>query len=311
MLHVAGKPVLGHILDSLKTLDIESVVLEEFVFITGDMEDHIVKFVKENYNFKAQYVKQHEMLGDGHAISLAKSRFNDKDDAIVVFVDTLFIKDIKKDIDNIGDAEGIVWTAKTDDPKRFGIVELKGHTIIGIEEKPEQPKSNQAIIGLYYFKNANKMFHYLEEVQKKNITSKGEFRLADAMALMIREGVKLKSATVDVWLDCGKPETLLETNKYLLEHGKHKVTPAFHTIINHPVYIEEGVVIENSVIGPNVSIAKGTKITNSIITDSIIGAEVMIENAILDQSLIGNKAEVAYTKKKLNIGDSTQILVSH
>lgn len=273
------------------------------------MEDHIIKYVKDNYDFKADYIRQTEMLGDGHAINLAKNNFKENDDAIVVFVDTLFIKDIKKDIQNLGDFEGIVWTSKTLDPKRFGIVETDSKKrIIGIEEKPENPKSDLAIIGLYYFKNANKMFEYLEQIQKRKIHSRGEFRLADAMSLMIKEGVNLKAETVDVWLDCGKPETLLETNKYLLEHGKHKIIPTTHSVINHPVYIEDGVSITNSVIGPNVSIAKGAIIKNSVISNTIIGEDAIIENAVLENSLLGNKSEISYAKKKLNVGDSTQIL---
>ncbi len=304
LLHVAGKPVLGHILDSLKNLNID-----EIIFITGDMEDHIVKYVSKNYDYKCTYVKQNEMLGDGHAISLAK--YNVEEDVIVVFVDTLFVGDIKKDIKNIGDNEGIVWTSKTSDPKRFGIVEIKNDSIVSIEEKPEHPKSDLAVIGLYYFKDAKKMFNYLEKLHENKISSKGEYRLADAMGLMIKDGAKLKSETVDMWLDCGKPETLIETNRYLLENGKQTVNHYKNCVINYPVYIENSVFAENSVIGPNVSIARGSKIISSIVSNSIIGEDVIIENTVLDYSLVGNKAEISYTKKKLNVGDSTQILSSH
>lgn len=301
LLHVAGKPVLGHILDSLKSLSID-----EIIFITGDMEDHIIDYVKKNYDFKTSYIKQNEMLGDGHAISLAKDKV--KDDVLIVFVDTLFIKNIKNDISNIDNFEGIVWTSKTHDPKRFGIVEVISGKIVGIEEKPEHPKSDLAVIGLYYFKDSKKMFSSLNTIIEKKINSKGEYRLADAISVMIKDGLMIKSDIVDTWLDCGKPETLLDTNKYLLEHGKHKMTHTTHSVINHPVYIEDGVLIENSVIGPNVSIAKDSKINNSIITNSIIGECAVIENAILENSLVGDKAEIAYSKKKLNVGDSTQIL---
>lgn len=305
LLHVAGKPVLGHILDSLKPLNIE-----EIIFITGDMEDHIVKFVSSNYNYKSEYIKQKEMLGDGHAISLAKDSVDGE--VIVVFVDTLFTGDIKKDIKNIGNNEGIVWTSKTEDPKRFGIVEIKNDTIVSIEEKPENPKSDLAIIGLYYFKDAKKMFGYLQKIFDKRINTKGEYRLADAMRLMINDGIKLKTETVNVWLDCGKPETLIDTNKYLLLHGKQKEVNSYkNCVIKHPVYIEDSVTLDSSVIGPNVSIAKGSKISNSIVSNSIIGEDAIIENAVIDASLVGDKAEIIYNKKKLNIGDSTQIHSSH
>jgi glucose-1-phosphate thymidylyltransferase len=310
-LHVAGKPVLGHILDSLKVLNID-----EIIFITGDMENHIVDYVGKNYSFKSSFIKQKEMLGDGQAISLAKEKAAGDVivvfvDVIVVFVDTLFVADIKKDIKNIGSAEGIVWTSKTEDPKRFGIVEVKDDHIISIEEKPEIPKSDQAVIGLYYFKDAKKMFDYLEKIIDKKVNTKGEYRLADALSMMINDGVRLKSESVNIWLDCGKPETLIETNRYLLSHGREKVKWYNDCVIKHPVYIEPSVSAENSVIGPNVSIARGSKIINSIISNSIIGEDAIIENAIIDSSLVGDKAELIYEKKKLNVGDSTQIHSSH
>ena len=303
MLHVAGKPVLGHILDSLSTLDID-----EIVFITGDMEDQIVEYVSSNYKFKTNYVKQKELLGDGHAINMAQDIVDD--DVIVVFVDTLFLRDIKNDIDNIGDSDGIVWTSKTDDPKRFGIVEKEGNIIKDIEEKPEHPKSDLAVIGIYYFKSSKKMFGALDKIREMNITSKGEYRLADAIALMIKDGLKFNPDTVDKWLDCGKPETLLSTNKYLLNNGRTREVETNHSVIKHPVYIEEDVEITDSIIGPYVSIAKGSKIKNSVISKSIIGNNVLIENAVIDKSLIGNEAEIVNTKRRLNVGDSSQILLT-
>ena len=152
------------------------------------------------------------------------------------------------------------------------------------------------------------MFSYLSQVKKKKITSKGEYRLADAIALMIKDGEKLKADTVDKWLDCGKPETLLETNQYLLKTGKNKVAKTKDSVIKDPVYVELGTEIEGSIIGPNVSIAKGAKIKNSVISNTIVGDDAVIENAVIESSLVGNKAEIRYQKKKLNVGDSTQIL---
>lgn len=308
LLRVAGKPALGHILDSFKVLN-----LDKIVFITGDMDDQIKDYVGKNYTIETDYIKQTEALGDGHALSMAKDSISD--DVIIDFVDTLFIQDIKSDIENIGKADGIVWTSKTNDPKRFGIVEVKNDIIVGLEEKPEKPKSDLAVIGLYYFKDSKLMFKYLDLIHEKGITSKGgEYRLADALTIMIKEGVKLKSIEVEKWLDTGKPETMFETNKYLLSNGKHNIVETDveekNSVIRSPVYIESGVEIKNSVVGPYVSIAKGTKIENSIITSSIIGEDAFIKNAVLEESLIGNKAQIIYNKKKLNVGDSTQILLS-
>lgn len=301
---MAGKPILGHIIEFLSPLNVN-----EFLLIVSEMEDQIKEYIKKSYELKTTYLKQTELLGDGHALYLANNKIDD--DVIICFNDTLFITDIKKDIDNIGDAQGIVWASKTDDPKRFGILEVENKIIKGIEEKPDNPKSDLAIIGLYYFKDAKVMFRFLEKIQKEKMTSKGEYRLADAMALMVEEGVKLKANVVDAWLDTGKKENLLKTNKYLLEHGHIKSTHQKDDIIRPPVFIEDDVEIENSVIGPYVSIAKGSKVVDSHISNSIIGENTAIKNAMLTDSLIGNNAKVKFEKKALNIkldlGDKSQV----
>lgn len=299
MVHVAGKPVLGHILDKLKNLDIE-----EINFITGDMEDQIKDYVESNYDYNVKYLRQTELLGDGHAINMAN---HIEGEVLIIFVDTLFERDILSDIKNIRNYDGIVWTSKTDDPRRFGIVNLLDGKILDIEEKPENPKSDLALIGLYYFKDASMVFDYLNRVMKMNMSSKGEYRLADAMALMIKDGKSLTSNTVEKWLDCGVPKTLLETNEYLLNNGFHKSNGVEKSTIIEPVYIEDGAKIKNSIIGPNVSIAKGVEITNCIIRNSIIGVSAYLENLNLEDSLIGSDTILIESPKKLNVGDNTEI----
>lgn len=300
LVHVAGKPVLGHILDKLKGLDIE-----EIIFITGDMEDKVKKYVRKNYDYKTKYIPQTELKGDGHAINLAKDDVDSE--VLIIFVDTLFVADLQKDIENIKDYEGIVWTNKTDDPRRFGIVNLKDETILDIEEKPEHPKSDQAIIGLYYFKKSKIVFEYLDKIMKQNIDTGGEYRLADAMALMIKDGIKLTSKTVDKWLDCGVPKTLLETNRYLLENGMISQGKSINSIIIEPVFIHEESNVENSVIGPNVSIGKYAEIKGCVIKNTIIDRKAYLKNINLEDSLIGRETTVIEVPKRLNIGDNTQI----
>lgn len=301
MVHVAGKPVLGHILDKLDDLDVT-----EIVFVTGDMEDQIRSFIGSNYDYKCSYVKQDKLLGDGHALNMAKDLIDE--DVLVIFVDTIFECDLKSDIDNLGDFEVIVWTNKTDDPRRFGIVNTDGKTITELEEKPENPKSDLAVIGLYYFKDSKLLFDYLSKIIEEGKTSSGgEYRLADALEMMLSDDKKLKAETVDKWLDCGKPDTLLETNQYLLEHGKDKKNGSENTVIIDPVYIEDGTEIKNSVIGPFVSIAKNTKIKNCVIANSIIGVDSELESQNLEDSIIGDKTVLLHTPRKLNVGDNTQI----
>ncbi|MDD5086958.1 MAG: sugar phosphate nucleotidyltransferase [Candidatus Nanoarchaeia archaeon] len=298
LLRVAGKAVLGHILDKLKQLDIE-----EIIFITGDMQEQIEEYVNKNYDYKTRYIKQTELLGDGYAINLASKYI--KDDVLIIFVDTLFQTDLSK-IKQIK-SDGAVWVQEVDDPRRFGVVVLENSHIKEIIEKPDEPISNLAIIGLYYIKNSELMFHCLDEIIKTNIRSKGEFRLADALGLMIKNDARLEALEVDKWLDCGKPETLLSTNKYLLGDGFSKEAKTKDSVIIMPVYIEDNVTIENSIVGPYASVASGCVIKNSIVKDSIVGEKAVIQNAALNKSLIGDNAIIKDTFRKLNVGDNSEI----
>jgi len=298
LLKVAGKAVLGHIIDKLKPLDVE-----EIIFITGDMQEKIEEYVNSNYKYKARYIKQDKLLGDGYAISLAKEYV--KDDVLIIFVDTIFETDLSK-IKNVK-SDGVVWVKEVDDPRRFGVVVLKNDHIEKIVEKPDEPISNLALIGLYYVKNSSLMFHCLDELIKCNLKSKGEFRLADALGLMIKNGAKLNALEVDKWLDCGKPETLLSTNRYLLKNGFNREIKTKNSVIISPVYIEDKVKIENSIIGPYASIASGCVIKNSILKDSIVGDNAIIENAALDKSLIGDTALIKDTFRRVNVGDNSEI----
>ena len=298
LLRVAGKSVLGHIIDKLKPLDVE-----EIIFITGDMQEKIEEYVSSNYKYKARYIKQDELLGDGYAINLAKEYV--KEDVLIIFVDTIFETDLSK-IKKIN-SDGVVWVKEVDDPRRFGVVVLKNDHITKIVEKPDEPISNLALIGLYYVKNSSLMFHCLDEIIKCDLRSKGEFRLADALGLMIKNGAKLNALEVDKWLDCGKPETLLSTNRYLLSHGFNKEIKTKNSVVISPVYIEDKVKIENSIIGPYASIASGCVIKNSIVKDSIVGENAVIENAALNKSLVGDSALIKDTFRKVNVGDNSEI----
>ncbi|RMF05251.1 nucleotidyltransferase [Candidatus Woesearchaeota archaeon] len=305
LVHVAGKPVLGHILDTLKGLGISHAA-----FITGSMEEQIKEFVSGHYDFKSSFVRQEELLGDGHAINLAREKvLEEKDnDVLIVFVDTIF----RADFSSIGkhEADGIVWVKQVDDPKRFGIVSTDDSGFVReIIEKPEDPPTNLALIGLYYIKDKKLLFESLEKIISDKITSKGEYRLADALSWMIRQGKKIKAEEVDVWEDCGKPETLLSTNRHLLTEtgGRHPKEGVENSVIVEPVYIEDGAEIKNSVIGPYVSIAKGARIENSVVKDSIINEDSVVRNATLEESLIGAEARVEYKRETLNIGDHSEL----
>ena len=301
MLHVAGKPVLAHILDKLEHLEIEEVI-----FIIGHLGYQIERFIKENYSFKARFIEQKEMLGQAHAINLAKGAV--KDDALIIFVDTIFEADLSRLKDTRSD--GVIYVKEVEDPRRFGVVvtDKKGK-VTELIEKPEKPVSNLVNIGLYYIKDMPLLFDCIDNLIADNRMTKGEFYLVDAFQMMIEKGTEFSAEEVKKWLDCGKVDTLLATNKYLLEHGADNEPKVKDSVIIPPVFIEDDVKIKHSIIGPYVSIASKSIIENSIIKDSIINENADIQDAQLARSVIGDKAVIKNRFESLNVGDSSEISI--
>ncbi|MGQ9493958.1 MAG: sugar phosphate nucleotidyltransferase [Anaerolineae bacterium] len=298
LVSVAGKPVLGHILDKLTNLEIE-----EIIFIVGYLGDQIRDYVAANYQFPARYIEQKELKGQAHAIYLAKEHISGS--VLIIFVDTIF----ETDLSTIAQepADGIIYVKEVDDPRRFGVVITENGLITKLVEKPISPVSNLAVIGLYYVKDSQMMIECIAELIQKDIKTQGEYFLADALQLMIDRGASFVARTVEVWEDCGKPETVLHTNRYLLEHGGAQEIETENSVLIPPVYIAKTAMIKDSVIGPYVSVAGGAVIVRSIIRDSIINEFAHIEDANLSQSLIGKDAVVRGSSQRLNVGDSSQV----
>lgn len=310
LLYVAGKPILGHILDELTNLGIKEVV-----FVIGYLGEKIKEYVDTNYSFKSYYVHQEEPEGLGHAIYLTKSVWTDSklgdeaEPALIILGDTIFKTDLESVLKGEYSCIGIKPVA---DPRRFGTVEIDSETgfILRLEEKSKEPKSNLAIVGIYYIKNVPLLYDCLEEIINKGIKTAGEYQLTDALNLMVQEkNEKMKTFLVEGWFDCGKRETLLETNKYLLEQlaEKNKTKQIPGSIIIPPVFISESAKVENSIIGPYVSVANGSVISGSIITNSIINKNATIKNMLLTDSLIGDNAVVIGKFDRLNVGDSSEV----
>jgi glucose-1-phosphate thymidylyltransferase len=193
-----------------------------------------------------------------------------------------------------------------DEPQRFGIVEVERGCITSLVEKPDEPKSDLAVVGVYMIEDSSALYSALDSVITTGTKTKGEFQLTDALNLMIDDGITIKAFEVEGWFDCGKPETLLDTNKALLEIARPKVeVPG--SIVVPPVYVADDAKIETSVIGPHVSVAVGSVVRRSIVRNSIIGENALVEDALLDSSLIGDNAIVRGMFKKLNVGDSSEI----
>lgn len=306
MLNVGGKPMIHYIIEQL----INDKIATSIILITGFLGDKIKDYLNASFDFEFTFIEQDEAKGLGHAVHCAEESFTGKNDEVLIILgDTLFDVDLKKMIDN---DNSVIGVKTVDDPKRFGVVEKdKDGFIKKFIEKPaskEVSLSNEAIVGLYYLKNSLKLFESLKYIMEKNITVKNEFQLTDALENMINNGEKMVTFYVDGWLDCGKPETLLETNRYLLSKQNKRTDKAYkNTLIIDPVFIGENSHIENSIIGPFATINHNCIIRNSIISDSIIESDAVIENSVLESSIIGEAATVKRETLKINLGNHSEI----
>jgi len=298
LVQVAGKPILGHILDKLSVLK-----FDELIMVIGYMGDKIKDYVDGNYDFKTRYVEQKERLGLGYAINLARD-CADGQPVLMTLDDTIIEVDLREMIQS---GYSILGAQEVEDPRRFGVIELgEDGFIANLIEKPEHPPTNLAIVGLYYIQNSTLMFECLQEIIDRGIRTQKEFQLTDGLRLMLERGEKMKTFSISGWYDCGKPETLLATNRYLLrEQSNHYDLPG--TIVIPPAYISGDAEVKNSVIGPYVSIARGSVVNQAIIRDTIINENAKVESVLLDQSLVGVDAIVKGKYSRLNVGDSSQI----
>ncbi|HYM82011.1 MAG TPA: sugar phosphate nucleotidyltransferase [Candidatus Limnocylindria bacterium] len=302
LLHVAGKPILAHILDDLPSLGIDEAVL-----VVGYMGELIEQYVNARYrHLQIHYADQPERLGLGHAVSLAAPHVDDRP-ILIILGDTIFEADLKGVLSGPTASIGV---KAVEDPRRFGIVEVDDRgRVTRMVEKPEHPTSNLAITGIYFFTHAQPLFTALEELQNRNIRTKGEFQLTDAMQLLVEKGEVLTTFPVEGWYDCGKTETLLETNRILLgKRGDGVVIPG--TVVHPPVSVAAGAVIENCILGPHVSVAAGARLRNAVVRDSIVNENATIEDILLEGSVVGENALVKGAFKRLNVGDSSEVKIT-
>ncbi|NUN51587.1 MAG: NTP transferase domain-containing protein [Planctomycetaceae bacterium] len=305
LLPVAGQPILGHILQEL-----ERVGVTEITFIIGYRGDQVREYVNGSFRFKANYVVQPEMLGLGHAISLAKPYHDADEPVLIILGDTIFKADLPG---LLASRDSLLAVKEVEDPRRFGVVEVAGDgTIRRLVEKPSHPPSNLVIVGIYFLRDARLLFRCLDRLIAGNIRTKNEYQLTDALQMMLEAGHVMRPFPIEGWHDCGKRETLLETNRALLDLGVATNQPArlHHSVIIPPVAIGENVTIERSIIGPHVSVSSGSVVRNSVIVDSIIAASASVENAVLRSSVIFDNARVLGRQAVLNVGDASEIDMS-
>lgn len=302
LIPLAGKTVLSIIIDQLREAGIT-----EFIFIVGYLGEKIEDYVNAKYpELQTHYVHQTDRQGVGHAVELTKELVSG-DEVFVVLGDTICEYDVKE---VISCPESMIGLRKVEDPREFGVAELDEEgLIVHVVEKPQIPKSNMAMVGIYKIRESSQLFDCLENNIRLGLRSHGEYNLTDALDCMIRAGVKFRSFKVENWFDCGRKETLLESNALLLKKFATDTDAGQfeNTVIVPPVSIGTGCVIKNSIIGPNVAIGENTTVDYSIVKDSIIGSYSNLFDIVLADSVIGSDTNLRGESRSLNIGDNTSI----
>jgi glucose-1-phosphate thymidylyltransferase len=303
LIPMAGKTILGFILDQLMEAG-----LTDFIIILGHLGNKIEDYIKEKYpDLNCQFVTQLERGGTGHAIALAKDLVAENEEVFIVYGDTICDFDLNKVLESKNSCFGI---KKVDDPRNFGVAELDSNNkILHVVEKPIIPKSNLALVGIYKIKESALLFKTIESGLAAP-TVQEKYNLTDAIETMLQQGVHFESFVVQNWYDCGRKESLLESNAILLkkiEFASEEIPFFENTIVIHPVSIAIGSDIKNSIIGPNVTIGENVTIHNCIIEDTIIGDFTELQKVVLHSSLIGSDAYIRGHSQSLNIGDNTEI----
>jgi glucose-1-phosphate thymidylyltransferase len=301
LLRVANRPVLDYVLRQL-----EEVGVDEIIGITGHLAPTIEAWLAEEHpNLRFRAVPQEQQLGTADAIRLAEPYVDGP--VLIVFVDTLFDADLGL-IDARPDVDGIIWAKEVEDYQRFGVIvtDDEGH-MLRIVEKPTEPISRLANIGLYYVRDWRLMFEGIDHVMKSP-PQFGEYFLTDAFQYMIDHGDRILTAEVDHWWDCGKIETLLETNReVLLSGGAREPDPVPGVRVIPPVCVAPGVVLEDTEIGPNVSIGTGSKVRGGRLRDCIVGEHSALEGCAIHDSLIGDHVTISGLAGAASVGDHTVI----
>jgi glucose-1-phosphate thymidylyltransferase len=274
----------------------------------GYLGEKIQNYVREKYpHINAHFVHQTDRHGIGHAIQLTREWVGN-DEVFIVLGDTICEYNIQQMMDC---PHSVLAVKKVDDPRNFGVAEIgEDGQVNRVVEKPQIPKSNMALVGIYKIKESQLMFQCLENNIKNMVMTQGEYSITDALECMISSGAHFQSIKVQNWFDCGKKETILESNALLLKKFGSQIDPNHqfeNTIIVQPVSIATGCEIKNSIIGPNVTIGEKTSINYSIVKESIIGSFANLYDIVLTESLIGSDTEVKGESRSLNIGDNTEI----
>jgi len=307
LIHLAGRTVLDYVLEQFSSLprfkDTEFVLI-----LSPNQEEQVIAYMQANHPEKTvHYVIQEEMRGQSDALYLARNLLQGP--MLMAFSDTL----IETDLSFLDDEklDGVAWVKSVPDPRRFGVAEIGSDKLVTrLIEKPKDLSNNLAVVGFYYFRSGSALMDAIRKQMDEEKSLNSEYFLVEAINLMIKAGAKMRVQPVDVWLDAGKPEALLETNRYLLEHGhdnNKEATKREGITIIPPVYIHPEAQLNSSVIGPHVSIGKHACIQDSILKNTIVEQDAQISKVVLENSLIGRQAIIKGRAETLNIGDDAWI----
>jgi glucose-1-phosphate thymidylyltransferase len=298
LIEVAGKPMLGHVLDRILPLQ-----PTRLVFITGFLGEQIEAWARETYDMPLAFVEQPQMLGQTDAI--IRTRGIAERDALVLFPDMLFEVDFS--ILQTTDADVVTFTKDVDDPSAYGVaVEEAGH-VVRLVEKPKDPISRKALIGMYWFRDIAELYAAIDEQMARGIKLKNEYFLADAVQLMIDGGSRVVTAPVAVWEDCGNVDALLATNRYLLERMGSSGRSISGVAIVEPSVVDPTATVERAVVGPHASIGVGATVRDAVIRDAIIDQGAVVESAVIAHTIVGRYAEVRGRAARLNVGDTSVV----
>jgi glucose-1-phosphate thymidylyltransferase len=291
---LAGKPMLAHVLDRVLPLE-----PDQLVFITGFLGDQIEAWARANYDRPLAFVEQPQMLGQTDAI--IRTRPVVAADGLILFPDMIFEADFS--VIQRSDADVIMFTKEVEDPSALGIAVVEQGRIVQLVEKPREPISNLAVIGIYYVKRMADLYAAIEEQMRRGIKLKNEYFIADAIQLMIDGGAKVVAAPVTVWEDCGNAEALLNTNRYLLAHQPPPRESRPDAVVLPPSFVAADAVLERAVVGPFASIGAGAVIRDAVVRDAIIEDGATVESAVVERAIVGRRARVRGRVAQLNVGD--------
>ncbi|MFZ9954580.1 MAG: sugar phosphate nucleotidyltransferase [Flavobacteriales bacterium] len=304
LIPVAGKSIVKSLVEDLVGVCKEKV--DEIGFVIGDFGKEVEKeliAIAESLGAKGKIFYQKEALGTAHAILCAQELLVGK--TIVAFADTLFKANFTLD----DAADGIIWVHKVEDPRAYGVVKIDANNhITDFVEKPETFVSDLAIIGIYYVKDGEMLRKEMQYLIDNDLKDKGEYQLTNALETMKQKGVKFTPGAVDEWLDCGNKNATVNANQRVLEFKKGDASlkgsfKIVNSVIIEPCFIGNGVELVNSVVGPHVSIGDNTKITSSVISNSIVQKNTKISNSNIKNSMVGNYAEITGAARELSVGD--------